>query len=385
MPDDIINNNLPNADNRKSYIDLYELDKSDYMPYSQCLKKPLKPDCEYRGYVFDMQLHPDVLQCPIDLSDAKPARSEDQGIMRVKYYEYKLSCEDKSHHAELLKMRKRMVLQREFAAGPHSALVFSTKPKAPFTIIEDIMGMQADPLYSTMDSPNNTVGSLFIHTFRYRALQINPNMVYLFSKYTTDVDAIKKTAKDAYLNIVHDCDRYCVISSVGVLNTISFETIKQDGFLCASALKELPYSKTYKSPYNSILSVSKGDPHNRGDIRPYERTYNTYIQNTHINVNETVLQNVQTRLEQLRHTNSDNVKHEDASTIYAIPLISCMVPLFVGGSAVAYVARSSSKFAQSVRNKLVSITQTMRGIRRIDTQERTEDCGNAFIEDVQDI
>ena len=379
MPADILQNSLQNVDARSGHVDLYEITRRDTMPYSECLNKHLNTGHKYRGYAFTIHINPAILPIPSILSaeKAEMMRKKHPDMMRVTCHEYVVNCREERCRIRTLRVRSRTVMYNEIAVGPIYALVFSTKTEWPVWSVENIDNVMSyeDVLYSERDmnislaktQPFSAEMKGMITLFKYRALRANPNIVGLYSKYTRNINAIKKTARDAYLNIVHDCDRYCAVSTIGVIDRIPFATLEQDGIRCMQALKELPYSETYKSTYGSLLRVSKGFPHAHEDVRMPDYDIEDYIREhspSSIMYNE---------LLHLPERNSMMIykKDADTSTSTVAIVIGCVLPAVVGSAMVAYVVRSNSKLAQSVRNVFLSITQTMRGMQRVVTH--TED------------
>ena len=363
MPADILQNNLHDSDIRGGHVDLYEVEKSDTIPYSYCLRKQLSIDVKYHGYSFAMKLHPDIITMPLhsDKLRGKRVHKKQKDVMSVTYHEYEITCNNEQCNIQVLRLRNRVIANNEIAWGPFFAFLFATKFPKPMVCIEDVISYR-DPLYTHLDINATLVDDQLmlsdvrgmIDLFKHHALRANPNIVGLYSKYTTDIDAIKKTAKDAYLNIVHDCDRYCAVSTIGVISEVPFTTIEYDGMRCVKALKELPYSETYKSSRNSHLVKSKGSPYAHDSvyiIPQIDKMYYAMHGNTTQHSNNTL-----------------------SSTVVIVS--ACVLPALIVGSTVTYIAQSSSKFAQSIRNKIAAMTHTTGGMQRVNTEDRNDNVHN---------
>ena len=390
MPVNISKTNLRLVDERHSYVDLYEVEKSEYdLPYAMCLREPLEQDCEYHGYSFAMRLYPFSEQAHDDtvMSHDEFLHRMHTNILRVRYHEYIIGCRQGYYSVKSSKRRIRFVKINEFAAGPYFAMLFATKPDEPLIFIEDVMA-QLDPLYSSMDSKtsNTYEGSdtqFIMRLFRQRVMQASTSRVAFISPTTTDVDEIKRNVRDIYLNIVHDCNRYCAISSLGRFGTVPFTAIKQDGLRCARALIELPYSETYETVFYSTLNKSKGRPHQHRYNHAYQDGYyRSYAQDSSLSVNQQTLYELVPQLAKMHHdADMRQIDDIDASTSTVAIVIGCVLPAVVGSAMVAYVVRSNSKLAQNVRNKLASIIQTIRGMQRVNTADLPE----AHITEMKDI
>ena len=369
MPAKIESTSLRFIEKDYKYADLYEIEKdNDHLPYKACLRKPLKPNCEYIGHAFTMHVYHNIdydeFKIPNNVSDDTHVPGQD--LVHVKYHKYKINCSNDYYKPVYVKQRERFVRRNEFAAGPYFALMVLPKPVRPLTLLEDIM-MEEDPLYSTMDTKRALVGrqitlpetEFAFSYFTFQKLAADPNVVRLaMKKMLNSTERMK--SQDAYLNIVHDCDRYCTISSIGTLfDDMTFRKVKKDGLRCVRALIELPYSETYRSPH-SVLNDTKGDPHNDriSLAQPYYALMKQY---------NTLLANDPSML-QISATHDDQA----SGTNYTVIAIGCIVPVLIGGAVMAYIARASNGVAQRIRNKIASITQMTHGMRRVNTSDESD-------------
>ena len=341
-------------------IDLYEVAKHHYtLPYSKCLSKPLKVEHGYVGYAFSIRLHPKKLWRKAFEIPGNETHVTIKDVMHVKYFQYKLGREDKGrkvrYKLKRLHRRERFVRTDEQAVGPSNALLVAVKASKTHIVIEDVMRL-SDKLYSKYDSRavakvgQKPLSQYTLDHFQHLLEELDDKRVELYVRRTTCVEKAKKLIRTAYLNIVHDCDRYCAISGLGRFGFVPFRQIKRDGLRCVRALLEKSDVDTYKSRLYSVLNESKGIPYEG------ERLYN--VQQYVGNMQSSVL----TKEAQLTVHNETT---DSTGTVVAV--VSCvLLPTIIGSVVVAYIARSS-KFAQTVRNKLSGITHLFNGAQRIVT------------------
>ena len=410
MPVDISKTNLRSLGASRDFNDLYEVEKSEYdLPYATCLKEPLKLDCEYRGYSFYIQIYPDVPDEQYVSDDMFKestilSRYESGTVaLQVEYYNYTIGCEQGHYEVKTSEKRQRTVKMGEFAAGPYFAMLFATKTYKPTIFIEDVMA-QLDPLYSSMDYAEplraGPVGAILkksqiftLRLFKRRVMQANPSSVQFIAYDMLGAPNTyegRRHVRSVYLNILHDCDRYCAVSMLGRFHHMPFDRIERDGLRCARDLIEVPHSETYATTHNSRIKGSKGRPHNDKLYNKYEdlyRKYHTYAKEDDIHVLRESGQELYSAMPDLleaRGMKGAHIGHADADdTGYHTTAIvmGCTLPVIVGGAMVAYVMRSNSTLAHGVRNAISSVISTMRGMRRVNTQETIEDCGDVMVKE----
>lgn len=363
---DVSQTNLRSVDDRFAFVDLYEVAKNlSALPYSMCVSEPLKKDCEYRGYSFAMRLRPFETKDAYKLSDDVYVYRMNRYVLKVRYHEYTINCNKGYYKVRSSHRRTRLVKKNEFAAGPYLAMVFATKPDDPKIFIEDIMSQQ-DPLYSKLDKDSD-VGheiqetELITQLFNKRVIDTSISRVDLISRLTANVDEIRGNVKDVYLNIVHNCDRYCAISTLGRFGTVPFRAIEGDSLRCARALIELPYSETYETTvFPSSLNESKGIPYSHSYHHAYRSGfYRSYVERNSFTVA------LYKAIPQLVGARNLNVHERTEHAEHAVTVVMCIVPAVICSAIVAYVVRSDSKFAQSVRNMFARMKQTMHGMERV--------------------
>ena len=385
MPVNISKTNLPPIDERFSYVDLYEVAKDPYqLPYKKCLRKPLRPEQEYLGYAFSIRIHPNNEHRKKYEVPGNETHAPVTDAMRVKYYQYKLGREEREHRIEYKlrrsRRRERFVRSDELAAAPSSALLASIKASETGITIDSVMGHD-DMLYSSYDMQrehrvgDEALSQYIFNHFQHLLAQLDPKRVGLYTRKTTDVEKIKKGIVNVYLNIVHDCDRYCAISSLGRFGFVPLREIEKDGLRCVRALLEKSEVDTYKSRLYSVLNKSKGIPYEGGRLYPdmYYAPYVAHMQDQTFGEEEAHL----VRLP--RPTGAMDSGKADTSHA-AVVVIGCVLPAVVMGTAVAYIVRSSSKFAQSVRNKISNMTYAFRGMQRVVTHYEDKEDKEANIE-----
>ena len=397
---------LPDIESGLGSVDLYEVEKSEYdLPYAMCLREPLKSECEYLGYAFSFHLLSEVDTSGVEFEKLNYRTSSYTAskVLEVQYYKYKVSCSRGYHAIDDTTYLRRTVYNNEFAAGPYFALMFTPKPEEPAICISDIMS-QPDLLYSALDVTLSEAGQellqpakLALNYFRSQTILADiqtlgvslPGMSSIAAMghkvYMHDdlINTILNTTKDAYLNIVHDCNRYCAISSVGLSPSAGrlFPVVEHDGLRCVHALLTLSDSETYKDERMSMLRESKGLPHKRrGTKRDINcGAYAARARASLSSMNKTTLLDAVRQLSVMQHNEADAL-HNDVSPAL---IVGCVLPAIVG-SAIVYVMRSNSKIAQGIRNTASSVISTMRGMKRVSTlytAERNTQASETCIEE----
>ena len=388
------NTNLPELSGRIGYVDLYAVDKTETkMPYKECVRKPLKQDCEYIGHAFSMQLYNDVLDGVFEYNHPvypfKLHNVPNPEVMQVKYYKYKIGCRESGryrYHYSVLESqeRDRIVDRDEFAAGPFFALMLSTKPERILVQLKDLME-QDDLLYSDIDSLYKpSAAKLALHYFDIQKPLMNPRKVRLqFDAETALLPSGERRDRinSSYINVVHDCNHYCVLSSAGTTGHTPFSDVRQDGLLCAHSILEVSQSNIcgiayhLSQPprgYDKYFKLAQEFKHPTALAQTQEEkkdSRSAYISEAELYAAIPQL----AILHQQNTTKTVAISHDsDTGSTLAIAVVGCILPTLIGGAAVAYIVRSSSRFAQSIRTKITSITQTMRGMQQVDTQDSTQ-------------
>ena len=184
-----------------------------------------KEKCEHKGQAFS------VLQ-----------GDEEGTIVRAQQSVYTVQCQDSKYSVTSVVTRQRDVSDKEDAHGIMEAMFIARDPGDAFNLLHlDHLLSLEDALYSPRDfqqGPSYGLESML--DSKGNELNVfNPSHITLSLHNVSDVNArqLYRYINNTYLNIVHDCERICIHSTLG--NDAGFRhvgDIERDGIMCAQKL-----------------------------------------------------------------------------------------------------------------------------------------------------
>ena len=211
-------------DSERNYISIYNIDADrTILPYVTCQQHPLDKS-EYIGQAFSILLY----------------NVHAQKQMHVQHSKYKVHYNEDQYSVVNVTIRQRDADSKLFLFGVSNALTYFPDHMEPlFGDIYDVLN-QKDALYSMLDAYEPLAVLAVRHKFQTEVQRVNRNRVrVLLNGHHADNVNLPAYINNSYVNIVHDCEHFCVQSTIS--NERAFmplQNITQDSLLCISALTE---------------------------------------------------------------------------------------------------------------------------------------------------